>query len=459
MFNSSGPEGSAAPRQGDGAGVGSIDQAWDAVVVGAGIGGLGTAALLTRAGLRVLVLEAAKDIGGRAYSFTHRGHILNVGGPRAGLVGRKVDALFAALDLPIPDREEFDGIIHHRDGQWMDLTDLATRAEPSEALAWLQAVEGVTDADLVALDDVPADRWLAQHVHDPDLVDLVRYGAVAMCTLPRLEDMAASTVVAAMRIVQTMPRIYLATRGYGDFMAALAQCCHDGGGDVRTRTTVRAVRVDQGRAVGVTVEDRAGACWDIDAPVVVSGVPVWQLGGLLGPGVLDPEVQARLCGLEATTAVFGITAALRAPAYEGRHFVLGDAPRAGFPLAGYMATNVVPALAPEGEHLLEMSCVCDRELGQFKDLVAERCELMIQDLEALFPGWTEEVIWMQRSFHWVESARTPGREGVHRFGVTLPGVEGLYLTGDTVASRALPGLETAADAAVLCARAVTDGAR
>jgi choline dehydrogenase-like flavoprotein len=176
------------------------NRAWDAVVVGAGIGGLGTAALLTRAGLRVLVLEAAKDIGGRAYSFTHRGHILNVGGPRAGLVGRKVDALFAALALPIPDREEFDGIIHHRDGKWIDL-------------------------------------------------------------------------------------------------------------------------------------------------------------------------------------------------------------------------------------------------------------------EALFPGWTEEVIWMQRSFHWVESARTPGREGGHRFGVTLPGVEGMYLTGDTVASRALPGLETAADAAVLCARAVTDGAR
>ena len=88
----------------------------------------------------------------------------------------------------------------------MDLTDLATRAEPTEALAWLEAVEGVTDAELVALDDVPADQWLARHVHDPDLVDLVRYGAVAMCTLPRLEDMAASTVVAAMRIVQTMPR-------------------------------------------------------------------------------------------------------------------------------------------------------------------------------------------------------------------------------------------------------------
>jgi phytoene dehydrogenase-like protein len=124
-----------------------------------------------------------------------------------------------------------------------------------------------------------------------------------------------------------------------------------------------------------------------------------------------------------------------------------------------MATNVVPTLAPEGEHLLEMSCVCDRDLGQDKDLVAERCDLMVQDLEALFPGWTEEVIWMQRSFHWVESARTPGREGGHRFGVTLPGVEGVYLTGDTVASRAIPGLETAADAAVLCARAVTDGAR
>jgi hypothetical protein len=35
-----------------------------------------------------------------------------------------------------------------------------------------------------------------------------------------------------------------------------------------------------------------------------------------------------------------------------------------------------------------------------------------------------------------------------------PGISGLYLAGDTVASRALPGLECAADSAMRCAAAI-----
>jgi phytoene dehydrogenase-like protein len=119
-----------------------------------------------------------------------------------------------------------------------------------------------------------------------------------------------------------------------------------------------------------------------------------------------------------------------------------------------MATNVSQEVSPEGEHLFEVSCICDSELGQDRERLNEKIDLMKADLEEMFPGWQEKVIWEKPYFHWVESARTPGREGIYRPGPKPPAVEGLYFTGDTVTSRALPGLETAADSAVICANQI-----
>ncbi|HPS94338.1 MAG TPA: FAD-dependent oxidoreductase, partial [Deltaproteobacteria bacterium] len=42
----------------------------DAVIIGAGYGGMGAAALLAHSGLKVVVLEQSSLVGGRASSFT-----------------------------------------------------------------------------------------------------------------------------------------------------------------------------------------------------------------------------------------------------------------------------------------------------------------------------------------------------------------------------------------------------
>ncbi len=49
------------------------------VVIGAGIGGLTTAALLLKAGLDVLVLEAHVYPGGSAGTFFHKGYRFDAG--------------------------------------------------------------------------------------------------------------------------------------------------------------------------------------------------------------------------------------------------------------------------------------------------------------------------------------------------------------------------------------------
>ncbi len=432
------------------------DEIYDAVVIGAGIGGLGTAALLAHAGRRVLVLETAKEIGGRAYSFHHRGHITNVGGPRAGLEGRRVDELFTRAGTRPGERGIFDGVVHYREETFQDLTKLAVGAPPEQIEALFTAVRDATDEDLEQLDSVPADEWLRGHATHPDLVDTARLAGIVLTTIPTLADMAASALVESLRTVLTMPRIYLTAHGYGDYMRILAEVVTRGGGEVRTHVAARRIGVDEGRVTEVVFEARDGSVETVRTSHAVAAFPVWDLFSIVDEALFPTEFTSMARHLDRKTAIFGITAAVREPLYDHRNFVLTDAQRAGHPLAAYMASNVTPTVSPEGEHLFEACCQCDFDLGSDKELVAKKIDLMKEDLDEMLPGWQEQVIWSSSYFHWVEPARTAGRYGVFRPGCAAPGVEGLWLVGDTNASRAVPGLECAADSAMVCAGLILD---
>ena len=192
---------------------------YDAIVVGAGISGLGLSALLSNAGKRVLTLEWAAHIGGRAHSFERKGHIMNIGGPRAGLANGRVDALFAELGLEPGERGFFEGVKTYRDGEFISLPTLMLRGDREEAGKLMATTRELAESgDLAKYDAMTAQEWIEPLVKSVEVLDSARYASIVMNTIPRLEDVAASALFESMRIIQTNPRIYLAAHGYGDFM-------------------------------------------------------------------------------------------------------------------------------------------------------------------------------------------------------------------------------------------------
>jgi all-trans-retinol 13,14-reductase len=65
-----------------------VDERWDAIVIGSGLGGLATAALLSNMGKRVLVLERHYVIGGFTHTFKRKGWEWDVGVHYVGEVHR-----------------------------------------------------------------------------------------------------------------------------------------------------------------------------------------------------------------------------------------------------------------------------------------------------------------------------------------------------------------------------------
>jgi len=430
---------------------------YDVIVIGSGISGLGLSALLSKAGKRVLTLEWAKHIGGRAHSFEFKGHITNIGGPRAGLEGRRVDELFAKVGVEPGERGFFEGVRTFRDGEFVSLQDLAMRGNLEEAAKLMSMTKELGESDdLAKYDAMTAQEWIEPLIKSPEVLDTARYSAIVMNTIPRLEDMAASSLFEAMCIIQSNPRIYLAAHGYGDFMQILADASIAKGGEVRTSSKVDEILIEDGRVRGVLVNKEGGG-ERIEAPVVVAALPVWELFDMADKSLFPKDFADKVEHLNRTTAIFGITVAVREPIYDGKFFILTDGKRCQHPISAFMASNIAPAVAPEGEHLFEVCCQCAMEIGDDSDRLDDVVELLREDLEEMFPGWQEKVIWQKYYFHWEEPARTAGRAGVFRPDVKVPGVEGLYLTGDTVASRSLPGLECAADSAMMCAKAILEG--
>jgi phytoene dehydrogenase-like protein len=403
----------------------------------------------------VLTLEKAKEIGGRAYSFEYKGYTTNMGGPRAGLEGGRVDGLFARLGKEPGERGFFDEIKTLYKGDLIPLPELAFRGNLQEAGAIMAAAEEILESgDLSEYDAITAAEWITPRVTSREVMDVNRFSAIVMTTLPRLEDIAASAFFEAIRITRSNPRIYLAARGYGDFMRILAETSIENGGEVRTRARVDEILMEGDCVRGVVVKSGGGKPERIEAPLVIVALPIWELFEMVDESAFSDDFVAQVKHLDKKSAIFGITAALREPIYDGKFFVLTDGERCGYPISGFMASNVTPSLAPKDGHLLEVCCQCDFEIGDDRARLQKTIEHLEEDLETMFPGWREPVIWKKSYFHWEEPARNAGRAGVFRPASKAPGVEGLYFAGDTVASRALPGLECAADSALLCGQEI-----
>lgn len=264
-----------------------VSEQADAVVVGGGLGGLATAALAAERGLRVVLLERSRHLGGRGRSRVERkGHLLNLGA-HAFFAGGPGEAVLRSLGLRIAGRRPR--------GRALALTAAGERLLPtgplslvaSAALGWRgKAALGALllrlgRLDASALAGQTAGDWLDGALTDPGARGVLRalLRLVTYCEPP--DALPAPLAVAHLQRAARRGVRYL-DGGWQQLVDGLEREARARGVVVRTGASVRTVTRDGG---GWSVE---GVTGHLTAPALALAAAPGEARDLLRDTGLDP---------------------------------------------------------------------------------------------------------------------------------------------------------------------------
>jgi len=445
------------------------DGPWDAIVIGSGLGGLACGAYLCAAGRRTLVLEGHSVAGGNSQVFRRRVkgdeyefdvgiHYIGECGPDglitaimngAGLAERVV---FRPLDRDGFSTLIFPDLRFRVPASWDRYRERIMATFPDEAeklgavvdLFRAVANEGrryqSNEFGVEALGrEVPTfASWGLRPV--TELFD--EYGLsqrARAVLLGEQGDYAVRPSRTPVALAAGLTGHYMAgafyPEGGGQMIAGrLVEAIRAYGGEVRTNARVCKVRVEGGRAVGVTL-DRTGE--EIDAEIVVSNADLKRtVSQLVGEEHFSQQTVERVRAFRMTiplfTAYLGIDIDLREQGVPNSNFwIWGSYDIEGIydqlesgsvpdPPIAYISTASIkdptnPHLAPAGQTNLQVMTLVPRDYAFFnrdrgpveegrnryhrdpgyRKSKAELTESILEAAEIAIPGLREHVVWQE----------------------------------------------------------------
>ena len=434
------------------------DPFYDAVIIGSGIGGLITANLLAKGGLKVLLVEQHYMVGGYCSSFRRGGYTFDaathfyplLGNPET-LTGRLLAELgcttrWVKMD-PVdafhgPDGTRFDvpadfetylvrlkAVFPHEAGALDDFFATVRevyllglmhyfRGRSAEQVPHLGLYQDLTVKDAL-------DRWF----HDPKLKFLL----TADCPHWGAPPSRTSFVFDSMLRLSYFLGNYYPQGGSQAFSDELARCFEEWGGHILTSALAQRIVVEGGAARGVELEVLRGPVrrqWSggvVRSDVVISNADLLlTLERLVGahhlpPGTLGPIRRLRPtfpCWL-THLGLKGVPADVleEAQGYHWRSWDLERMGRDAFDFKLFAPTLYEPAIAPGGEQILIVQKVLEMDYDAVEDWPRHKREVeafVFAQLERVLPGIGRHI-----AVHSSASARTSWRFTLNTRGAML----------------------------------------
>lgn len=473
---------------------------YDAVVVGGGPGGLATAALLCQAGLRTLVVEQKRELGGRYRAIEFAGcrvdiaeHLLS------GIVNDLSEVyakrVFDRLGLPLVQKEirwvmglvgragggppiEFFAMDRGKGvGNFFDFFSFAAGmplgdAEKSEMARLFHLMADMSPEALRKQVNVSFADWLNAHTENP-IVNMVLAGVTGPLqgsTADQVNLGQMANIFGAFPRIGAVPFWYPADGILADsIIAPLTRYIRDHGGEIVCGIKARRVLFEGRSVTGVWLRDEDETLFEVHSPRVVVAFPVQFAVGfrrLVPDEVLTPAWRESIERMRALShedlSVFYLLDRDVIPDEYYGWIHLFDA-ESGTPnyVGDWIRGDMINARVPPGKQLIGSYITAhfvgtEFGLDASPDKVRQAMRQWEHSVGKVFPdfqgciearAYNLQVNWGRYSYALMPT----------ELSVTAPGVTGLHFAGDSILSVSSLASDKVYDVALQCAEAVRNG--
>lgn len=373
-------------------------QNYDTIVIGAGLGGLLSAAQLLKRHQRVIIFERLPHCGGRFTAKTFQGTQISTGAVHmlpfgsSGVLSRTLQRL--QTPHRILDADVFGSFhVHGRQIRSRGLLGMYKVLGPHQffwftRLGYLMFFKRLPEAERA----LPFNSWLARHINTQRNPELVAFFA----SISRFALSLELHQVTTEEVIQTTKHMFrfgapgILEGGCGALTRALEAQIHEQGATVRLRTDVLQILHTDGQATGVRVRSRISGDEEVFyAPLIISDIGPRATGALLNnqqvkqADVLkqqykDQKEQNMQSKSVSQPEAIGLKVHFLSDVslipHKGILYCLDTRRIAGI----VQPTNADPHLAPEGKHLL-----ISHQVIQSENIEEEKA-LALADLRNLF---------------------------------------------------------------------------
>lgn len=415
---------------------------YDAIVIGAGAGGLFTAARLAHRGYRTLLLESRDKVGGRASTTDIDGFKVNDGAiviEVGGITQRTCEEVRAKFEI----REPTPPILYRIKGKDVDVTGggwgLLLQQLTRQGAKLLKGLGAARNDSGLPEDELSTADWVRKFTTNEGVHGIFRNMCASVFAVGS-EELPARVFLTYFTRKSAFKRFGFHPEGTIGLWKALAEAFEGHGGTTWLSTPARCVLVEDGAVGGVVVE-RDGAELTVTAPVVVSDIGPYATLDLVGVGNLPADYVSLVTERNRPCAMITINFAGQERLIEAPGMLSFAKSRRLAYIANF--TDSCPEMAPEGWHLYVGTAVPEPAIGDFDE--AEQTALLLEDLREQVPGFDQRARILSTTITrdgWPPQRAVAGFDLPH----TTP-VAGLWNVGDAVKEYANGGTTACAETA------------
>jgi len=358
---------------------------YDAVIIGAGAGGMSAAARLTAAGKTVLLVERLNRLGGRASSEIIDGHVVNIGAiaiERGGIFEETFDMLDVPLDIREPNPATvfyIDGkVINVAKGGWGMLLGTFTKQAAKIGAKFADARAG----DLPE-DKLTTQQWLQQYTSNETVHAIFRNLCAAIFAV-NADELPARAFLVYFAQKGAFKRFGFCPRGTVGLWNDLGDGIRARGGEIWLEAPVVAMHAENGRVTALDIQ-HGGVTKRVEAGVVISNIGPTATALLPGAEALGADYLAKAKSTPRPAANIVINFATRERLLDVPGLITFGKTRRLCNMGELTAT--CPELAPSGWYQYVAYAVPRPAIGEFDEKV--EIEESLADLRDIFPGFKD----------------------------------------------------------------------